>query len=128
MALSRTAFGSKSMELNLQCRSVAPLPYPSSFKETFVSCLPAPFQLVDQWYKSNDEESFALARMLIREEGLLCGKSRHESFGFLWVICGRLKPCVVHRDLLMLQKLSSSPRAPLLTLLLSFVLLIARIF
>ena len=75
MALSRTAFGSKSMELNLQCRSVAPLPYPSSFKETFVSCLPAPFQLVDQWYKSNDEESFALARMLIREEGLLCGGS-----------------------------------------------------
>uniref|UniRef100_A0A8B9QQG1 Cystathionine beta-synthase n=1 Tax=Anas platyrhynchos TaxID=8839 RepID=A0A8B9QQG1_ANAPL len=36
---------------------------------------------VDQWYKTNDEESFALARMLIREEGLLCGKSRHESFG-----------------------------------------------
>uniref|UniRef100_A0A8C9L225 CBS domain-containing protein n=1 Tax=Pavo cristatus TaxID=9049 RepID=A0A8C9L225_PAVCR len=31
--------------------------------------------LVDQWYKSNDEESFALARMLIREEGLLCGGS-----------------------------------------------------
>ncbi|XP_068877118.1 cystathionine beta-synthase-like protein isoform X4 [Aphelocoma coerulescens] len=30
---------------------------------------------VDQWYKSNDEESFALARMLIREEGLLCGGS-----------------------------------------------------
>ncbi|XP_042723167.1 cystathionine beta-synthase-like protein isoform X1 [Lagopus leucura] len=31
--------------------------------------------LVDQWYKSNDEESFALARMLIREEGILCGGS-----------------------------------------------------
>uniref|UniRef100_U3IQ37 Cystathionine beta-synthase n=1 Tax=Anas platyrhynchos platyrhynchos TaxID=8840 RepID=U3IQ37_ANAPP len=30
---------------------------------------------VDQWYKTNDEESFALARMLIREEGLLCGGS-----------------------------------------------------
>ncbi|XP_074670554.1 cystathionine beta-synthase-like protein isoform X3 [Strix aluco] len=30
---------------------------------------------VDQWYKSNDEESFALARLLIREEGLLCGGS-----------------------------------------------------
>ncbi|TRZ26550.1 hypothetical protein HGM15179_000575 [Zosterops borbonicus] len=30
---------------------------------------------VDQWYKSNDEESFALARMMIREEGLLCGGS-----------------------------------------------------
>ncbi|XP_074988536.1 cystathionine beta-synthase isoform X1 [Caretta caretta] len=31
--------------------------------------------VVDKWYKSNDEESFALARMLIREEGLLCGGS-----------------------------------------------------
>ncbi|PKU41764.1 cystathionine beta-synthase-like isoform x1 [Limosa lapponica baueri] len=30
---------------------------------------------VDQWYKSDDEESFTLARMLIREEGLLCGGS-----------------------------------------------------
>lgn len=32
---------------------------------------------MDQWYKSNDEESFALARMMIREEGLLCGKGRN---------------------------------------------------
>ncbi|XP_050792557.1 cystathionine beta-synthase-like isoform X2 [Gopherus flavomarginatus] len=31
--------------------------------------------VVNKWYKSNDEESFALARMLIREEGLLCGGS-----------------------------------------------------
>ncbi|XP_074851701.1 cystathionine beta-synthase-like isoform X3 [Carettochelys insculpta] len=31
--------------------------------------------VVDKWYKSNDEESFSLARMLIREEGLLCGGS-----------------------------------------------------
>uniref|UniRef100_A0A8C4VE49 Cystathionine beta-synthase n=1 Tax=Gopherus evgoodei TaxID=1825980 RepID=A0A8C4VE49_9SAUR len=31
--------------------------------------------VVDKWFKSNDEESFALARMLIREEGLLCGGS-----------------------------------------------------
>lgn len=30
-------------------------------------------QVVDSWYKSNDEESFAMSRMLIREEGLLCG-------------------------------------------------------
>ncbi|XP_010225533.1 PREDICTED: cystathionine beta-synthase-like [Tinamus guttatus] len=30
---------------------------------------------VDKWYKSNDEESFTLARMMIREEGLLCGGS-----------------------------------------------------
>ncbi|XP_063161361.1 cystathionine beta-synthase-like protein isoform X1 [Candoia aspera] len=31
--------------------------------------------VVDQWYKCNDEESFAFSRMLIREEGLLCGGS-----------------------------------------------------
>nr|XP_028583123.1 cystathionine beta-synthase isoform X5 [Podarcis muralis] len=31
--------------------------------------------LVDKWYKCNDEESFACARMLIRDEGLLCGGS-----------------------------------------------------
>ncbi|XP_067259490.1 cystathionine beta-synthase a isoform X2 [Chanodichthys erythropterus] len=31
--------------------------------------------LVDKWYKSKDEESFAMARMLIRDEGLLCGGS-----------------------------------------------------
>lgn len=33
------------------------------------------FQVVDTWYKSNDEESFNMSRLLIREEGLLCGKS-----------------------------------------------------
>ncbi|CAG5933195.1 unnamed protein product [Menidia menidia] len=31
--------------------------------------------VVDAWYKSNDEESFNMSRMLIREEGLLCGGS-----------------------------------------------------
>ncbi|KAL1268189.1 hypothetical protein QQF64_033552 [Cirrhinus molitorella] len=31
--------------------------------------------VVDSWYKSNDEESFTMSRMLIREEGLLCGGS-----------------------------------------------------
>ncbi|XP_003218996.1 cystathionine beta-synthase-like protein isoform X2 [Anolis carolinensis] len=31
--------------------------------------------LVDKWYKCNDEETFAFARMLIRDEGLLCGGS-----------------------------------------------------
>lgn len=30
--------------------------------------------VVDTWYKSDDEESFNMSRMLIREEGLLCGK------------------------------------------------------
>uniref|UniRef100_A0A8C5SU50 CBS domain-containing protein n=1 Tax=Laticauda laticaudata TaxID=8630 RepID=A0A8C5SU50_LATLA len=31
--------------------------------------------VVDKWYKCNDKESFAFSRMLIREEGLLCGGS-----------------------------------------------------
>jgi len=31
--------------------------------------------LIDQWYKSEDKESFIFARRLIREEGLLCGGS-----------------------------------------------------
>ncbi|XP_066497085.1 cystathionine beta-synthase-like [Hoplias malabaricus] len=31
--------------------------------------------VVDIWSKSNDEESFAMSRMLIRDEGLLCGGS-----------------------------------------------------
>lgn len=30
---------------------------------------------IDKWFKSNDQESFTLARRLIREEGLLCGGS-----------------------------------------------------
>ncbi|RXM32932.1 Cystathionine beta-synthase [Acipenser ruthenus] len=28
--------------------------------------------VVDQWYKSNDEESFSMSRRLIKDEGLLC--------------------------------------------------------
>nr|XP_004654560.1 cystathionine beta-synthase isoform X2 [Jaculus jaculus] len=31
--------------------------------------------VVDKWFKSNDKESFAFARMLISQEGLLCGGS-----------------------------------------------------
>ncbi|XP_071774051.1 cystathionine beta-synthase a isoform X1 [Centroberyx gerrardi] len=31
--------------------------------------------VIDTWYKSNDEDSFNMSRMLIREEGLLCGGS-----------------------------------------------------
>ncbi|KAG8429056.1 hypothetical protein GDO86_018398, partial [Hymenochirus boettgeri] len=31
--------------------------------------------VVDEWYKSNDEESFSMSRALIHDEGLLCGGS-----------------------------------------------------
>jgi cystathionine beta-synthase len=31
--------------------------------------------LVDKWVKTNDADSFRVARQLIREEGLLCGGS-----------------------------------------------------
>ncbi|KAM9038194.1 cystathionine beta-synthase isoform X1 [Sarcophilus harrisii] len=36
-------------------------------------------KVVDKWYKSNDEDSFAFARMLIAQEGLLCGGSSGSS-------------------------------------------------
>jgi len=32
-------------------------------------------ELVDKWYKTNDQESFTMSRRLIKQEGLLCGGS-----------------------------------------------------
>lgn len=43
-------------------------------------------QVVDKWFKSNDEESFTFARMLIAQEGLLCG----EWLRALWVAAWRM--------------------------------------
>lgn len=37
--------------------------------------------MVDKWYKCSDEQSFAFARMLISQEGLLCGEWGGEAVG-----------------------------------------------
>ncbi|KAL7845755.1 hypothetical protein AOLI_G00239470 [Acnodon oligacanthus] len=54
--------------------------------------------VVDRWYKSNDEESFAMARMLIRDEGLLCGGSSGTAMAAAVKVAKELKEgqrCVV---------------------------------
>lgn len=43
------------------------------FKLPYIQYVFARSQVVDSWYKSVDEESFTMSRMLIRDEGLLCG-------------------------------------------------------
>lgn len=43
------------------------------------------FQVIDTWYKSDDEESFNMSRMLIREEGLLCGQFQLKQAPDIWV-------------------------------------------
>ncbi|KAI4882068.1 hypothetical protein NFI96_028317 [Prochilodus magdalenae] len=54
--------------------------------------------VVDSWYKSNDEDSFAMARMLIRDEGLLCGGSSGTAMAAAVKVAKELKEgqrCVV---------------------------------
>ena len=54
--------------------------------------------VVDKWIKSNDKESFIMARRLIKEEGLLCGGSSGASMACAVKMAVDLKPgqkCVV---------------------------------
>ncbi|KAF3688479.1 Cystathionine beta-synthase [Channa argus] len=54
--------------------------------------------VIDTWYKSNDEESFNMSRMLIREEGLLCGGSSGTAMAAAMHVAKELKEgqrCVV---------------------------------
>ena len=44
--------------------------------------------VVDRWFKCEDNESFKYARMLINEEGMLCGEGR---VGVRAVGCGSLR-------------------------------------
>lgn len=54
--------------------------------------------VVDKWYKSNDYDSFRMARRLIKEEGLLCGGSSGASMAVAMKAAKSLKKgqkCVV---------------------------------
>jgi len=54
--------------------------------------------LVDRWIKTNDKDSFLMARRLIREEGLLCGGSSGAAVWAALQVCKELKAgqrCVV---------------------------------
>ncbi len=48
--------------------------------------------LVDEWIKSNDQDSFVMARKLIRQEGLLCGGSSGSAVWATLKIAGTLQP------------------------------------
>ncbi len=47
--------------------------------------------LVDKWIKTEDKDSFIMARRLIREEGLLCGGSSGASMYAAIQACRTLK-------------------------------------
>ncbi|CAL8288469.1 unnamed protein product [Lota lota] len=54
--------------------------------------------VVDSWFKSNDEDSFNMSRLLIREEGLLCGGSSGTAMAAAVKVARELKEdqrCVV---------------------------------
>ncbi|KAK0133382.1 Cystathionine beta-synthase [Merluccius polli] len=54
--------------------------------------------VVDSWFKSNDEDSFNMSRLLIREEGLLCGGSSGTAMAAAVKVAKELKEgqrCVV---------------------------------
>ena len=48
--------------------------------------------LVDRWIKSNDRDSFRVARRLIRQEGLLCGGSSGAAVWAALSVCRELGP------------------------------------
>ncbi len=48
--------------------------------------------LVDRWIKTNDRDSFMMARQLIRQEGLLCGGSSGAAVWAAVKICQEMKP------------------------------------
>jgi cystathionine beta-synthase len=49
-------------------------------------------RLVDGWIKSNDRDSFVVARQLIRQEGLLCGGSSGSAVWAAMQVCRDLGP------------------------------------
>jgi cystathionine beta-synthase len=49
-------------------------------------------RLVDRWIKSNDRDSFLMARQLIRQEGLLCGGSSGSAVWAAMQICREMGP------------------------------------
>ncbi len=49
-------------------------------------------KLVDRWIKSNDRDSFRVARRLIRQEGLLCGGSAGAAVWAAMQVCRELGP------------------------------------